>query len=111
MLAIPVAGLLGGPVSAALLSMDSFLGLAGWRWLFLLEALPAIVLSFVVWRWLPNRPAQARWLKPDEVEALEAALQQEQEQRHSSSIEAGHDEHSRAAAATPRPAGRSSSRP
>jgi predicted MFS family arabinose efflux permease len=81
MLAIPVAGLLGGPVSAALLSMDSFLGLAGWRWLFLLEALPAIVLSFVVWRWLPNRPAQARWLKPEEVEALEAALQQEHEQR------------------------------
>lgn len=85
MLAIPVAGLLGGPVSAALLSMHGFLGLAGWRWLFLWEALPAIALSLVVWRWLPNRPDQARWLKPDEAEALEQALQLEREQRQASS--------------------------
>jgi MFS family permease len=81
MLAIPVAGLLGGPVSAALLSIDGFGGLAGWRWLFLLEALPAIVLSVAVWQWLPNRPAQARWLKPDEAMALEEALQTERSQR------------------------------
>jgi sugar phosphate permease len=81
MLAIPVAGLLGGPVSAALLSIDGFGGLAGWRWLFLLEALPAIVLSVAVWHWLPNRPAQARWLKPDEAEALEQVLQTERSQR------------------------------
>lgn len=81
MLAIPVAGLLGGPVSAALLSIDGFGGLAGWRWLFLLEALPAIVLSVAVWRWLPNRPTQARWLKPDEAAALEEVLQTERTQR------------------------------
>jgi len=80
MLAIPVAGLLGGPVSAALLSIDGFGGLAGWRWLFLLEALPAIVLSVAVWRWLPNRPDQARWLKPEEAEALEEVLQKERGQ-------------------------------
>ena len=81
MLAIPVAGLLGGPVSAALLSMHGLLGLAGWRWLFLLEALPAIVLAFAVWRWLPNRPHQARWLQPQEADALEQVLQQERQQR------------------------------
>jgi len=81
MLAIPVAGLLGGPVSAALLSMHGLLGLAGWRWLFLLEALPAIVLAFVVWRWLPNQPHQARWLQPQEADALEQVLQQERQQR------------------------------
>ena len=79
MLAIPVAGLLGGPVSAALLSLHGFLGLAGWRWLFLLEALPAIVLSVIVWHWLPNRPHQARWLQSSEAEALEQALHQEHE--------------------------------
>jgi ACS family tartrate transporter-like MFS transporter len=84
MLAIPVAGLLGGPVSAALLSMHGLLGLAGWRWLFLLEALPAIVLAFAVWRWLPNRPHQARWLEPEEALALEQVLQQEREQRQAS---------------------------
>jgi len=85
MLAIPVAGLLGGPVSAALLSMHGLLGLAGWRWLFLLEALPAIVLAFAVWRWLPNRPQQARWLRPDEADALEQVLAQERNQRQASS--------------------------
>jgi len=87
MLAIPVAGLVGGPVSAALLSMHGLLGLAGWRWLFLLEALPAIVLAFAVWRWLPNRPRQASWLQPVEADALEQVLQQESQQRQSS---AGH---------------------
>jgi len=81
MLAIPVAGLLGGPVSAALLSLHGWLGLAGWRWLFLLEALPAILLSVVVWRSLPNRPDQASWLKREEAEALEAVLRQERQRR------------------------------
>jgi ACS family tartrate transporter-like MFS transporter len=81
MLAIPVAGLLGGPVSAMLLSLHGLLGLAGWRWLFLLEALPAIVLAFLVLRWLPNRPHQAPWLQPAEAEALEQVLQEEREQR------------------------------
>lgn len=84
MLAIPVSGLLGGPLSAWLLSLHGFLGLAGWRWLFLLEALPAIVLSVVVWRWLPNRPHQARWLQKAEADALENVLQQERQQRAAS---------------------------
>jgi ACS family tartrate transporter-like MFS transporter len=81
MLAIPVAGLLGGPISAALLSLHGVLGLAGWRWLFLLEALPAIVLAFVVWKRLPNRPSEARWLEPAQAQALEAVLAGERQQR------------------------------
>lgn len=80
MLAIPMAGVLGGPISAGLLSLHGLGGLAGWRWLFLLEALPAIVLSFVVWQRLPDRPHQAAWLPPDEAAALEEVLQQEQRQ-------------------------------
>jgi ACS family tartrate transporter-like MFS transporter len=84
MLAIPVAGLLGGPISAALLSLHGLGGLAGWRWLFLIEALPAILLAFVVWRWLPDRPHQASWLQPDEASALEQALAEEQRQRSAS---------------------------
>jgi ACS family tartrate transporter-like MFS transporter len=84
MLAIPVAGLLGGPISAALLSLHGLGGLAGWRWLFLIEALPAILLAFVVWSWLPDRPHQASWLQPDEASALEQALAEEQRQRSAS---------------------------
>jgi len=81
MLAIPVAGLLGGPVSAGLLSLHGLFGLAGWRWLFLLEALPAIVMAVAVWRWLPNRPQQARWLQPEQADALEQLLQRERSAR------------------------------
>ncbi len=80
MLAIPMAGLLGGPISAGLLSLHGLGGLAGWRWLFLLEAVPAIVLAFVVLRRLPDRPHQAPWLAADEAAALEEVLQQEQRQ-------------------------------
>ena len=84
MLAIPVAGLLGGPVSAALLSLHGLGGLAGWRWLFLIEALPAIALGFAVWRHLPDRPHQALWLLPEDADTLEAVLQRERQQLQSS---------------------------
>lgn len=77
MLAIPVAGLLGGPISAALLSLHGLGGLAGWRWLFLIEAIPAVLLAFVVWRRLPDRPQQAPWLTPEDAASLEQVLQQE----------------------------------
>ena len=77
MLAIPVAGLLGGPVSAVLLSLHGLGGLEGWRWLFLFEALPAIGLGFVVWQRLPNRPREARWLTPAQADAMESYLEME----------------------------------
>jgi len=77
MLAIPVAGLLGGPISALLLSLHGLGGMAGWRWLFLFEALPAIVLGVLVWQRLPNRPREARWLAAAEAEALESHLEAE----------------------------------
>jgi len=81
LLALPVAGLLGGPISAALLSLHQVLGLEGWRWLFLLEGLPAILLAFAVWRWLPNHPGEARWLPAEEAAALERVLLCERRQR------------------------------
>jgi len=80
MLAIPMAGLLGGPISAGLLSLHGLLGMAGWRWLFLLEALPAVALSFVVWAHLPDRPSAAHWLQASEAAALEQSLDQDRQQ-------------------------------
>ena len=62
MTAAVTAGVIGGPISGALLTLHGAGGLAGWQWLFLIEGLPAVVLGVVVWRYLPDRPESARWL-------------------------------------------------
>src|SRR5688572_1243313 len=61
-----VAGVVGSPISGALLDMDGVGGLAGWQWLFLLEGMPAVLLGFVVLWMLPNGPQDARWLSSRE---------------------------------------------
>ena len=66
MTAIPVSGMIGGPISGALLNLGGWLGLAGWQWLFVLEGLPAVLLGFAVLRFLPDRPDSAEWLAPDQ---------------------------------------------
>ena len=73
MLAIPISSVIGAPISTALLDTSVF-GLAGWRTMFLLEGLPAIVLGVVVWMWLTDRPALAHWLTDAEKATLQAAL-------------------------------------
>ena len=71
MTAIPIAIFLGGPISTSLLvALDGAFGLAGWRWLFLSEAVPAVLLGIVVLFYLTDRPAQAHWLEPQEREWL-----------------------------------------
>lgn len=80
MTATALSGLVGGPVSGALLAMDGLLGLGGWQWVFLVEGVPAILLGFVVLAWLPDGPAGARWLSPEERAALAARLQAEDAQ-------------------------------
>jgi ACS family tartrate transporter-like MFS transporter len=77
MTAIPVSIALGGPVSTALLELDGWLGLAGWRWLFLGEAVPAVLLGVAVLIWLVDRPADARWLTAAERAWLVGELQAE----------------------------------
>ena len=77
MAAIPVAIAVGAPVSTALLELDGTLGLAGWKWLFLFEALPAIILGIGVWFYLADRPADARWLTTDEQQWLTSVLAEE----------------------------------
>ena len=70
----PFANMVGAPLSGLLLGMDGALGLHGWQWLFLIEGLPAIVLSLVVLAALPDTPAAARWLAPDEKELIARRL-------------------------------------
>ncbi|HXJ23460.1 MAG TPA: MFS transporter [Polyangia bacterium] len=73
MLAVPMSNVVGAPISGLLLGVH-WGGLAGWRWLFLLEGLPAIVLGVVTIFVLTDRPAQARWLTAAERGHLEAEL-------------------------------------
>jgi len=69
-----VAGMIGSPLSGALLEMDGMGGLAGWQWLFLLEGLPAVLLGMVVLIALPNGPHDARWLSAREKQWLSDRL-------------------------------------
>jgi ACS family tartrate transporter-like MFS transporter len=75
MVAIPVSSLLGSPISGAILGMSGVLGLRGWQWLFILEALPSVLLGLAVLVWLPDRPATASWLPPAERDWLGRRLE------------------------------------
>jgi D-galactonate transporter len=76
MAAIPVSYIIGGPLSGWIMAgMDDVAGLAGWRWLFLLEGLPSVLLGISVFYFLTDKPSKARWLKPEEREWLEADLE------------------------------------
>jgi MFS transporter, ACS family, tartrate transporter len=79
MTAIPVSGVIGGPISGALLGLSGRLGLTGWQWLFLLEGLPALVLGVAVLRYLPDRPEGATWLAPEQRRWLAERLSIERE--------------------------------
>jgi len=81
MAAIPLSTVIGAPLSGLLLGLNGFMGLKGWQWLFILEAAPALILSVCVFFYLTDRPADARWLEPDERAWLAARLQEEQANR------------------------------
>ena len=81
MAAIPLSTVIGAPVSGLLLGLDGFIGFRGWQWLFILEAVPALVLSVIVFFYLTDRPAEAAWLAPQERAWLVNRLDQERKQR------------------------------
>jgi ACS family tartrate transporter-like MFS transporter len=78
MAAAPVAGFIGSPISGALMELNGVAGMRGWQWLFLLEGLPAVVLGFVTFRFLTDRPSDATWLTAEERDWLSSAIEQEQ---------------------------------
>jgi ACS family tartrate transporter-like MFS transporter len=82
MTAIPINGMLGNPLSGALLQYTSgAAGLAGWQWLFLVEGVPAVLLGVAVWYYLTDGPEQARWLEPAERAWIAARLSREAKRR------------------------------
>ncbi len=90
MAAIPLAGILGNPLSgAAMHFLDGTAGIAGWRWLFLVEGLPSVLLGVLVLIYLRDGPAQAPWLADAERDWLVERLRDEEqarERRHGSDL-------------------------
>ena len=72
--AIPLAGIIAGPLSGVILGLDGVAGLRGWQWLFLVQGLPASLLAFVVVRYLPDCPAQAPWLDDADKNTIATTL-------------------------------------
>jgi MFS family permease len=82
MSAIPIAGVIGNPLSGAVMQyLDGWAGLAGWQWLFLCEGVPSIVLGFAVLFLLADGPNQASWLRPQDGAWLIQRLEQEEKHR------------------------------
>jgi ACS family tartrate transporter-like MFS transporter len=77
MAAVPLATVVGGPLSGALLELHGLGGLKGWHWLFVIEGVPAIVLGVIALKFLDDRPEQANWLTADERRALAETLASE----------------------------------
>jgi ACS family tartrate transporter-like MFS transporter len=85
LLGIPASTMLGGPISSLLLEMDGTWGLAGWKWLFLVEGAPAIILGVAILISLVDKPDQASWLSDEEKTIVKARLSaeiKEREKRH-----------------------------
>ena len=82
-LGVPLALILGGPLSGLLLEIRPLFGLQSWQWMFLVEGFMAVVLGLFAFWYLDNRPANASWLPAEEKQALANALALEEEERRS----------------------------
>ena len=68
--ALPVSVALGAPISTAILGLDGFLGYAGWKWIYILEAIPTVLIGVFVLFALTDKPAKASWLTAEEKDWL-----------------------------------------
>lgn len=83
MAAAPISTAIGSPISGAIMQFPTVLGLADWQMLYIVEAVPAVILGFVVLRYLTDSPSKAGWLHADERTWLIAKLRQESMERES----------------------------
>ena len=81
MFAIPISTVIGAPISGLMLGLEGVGGLHGWQWMFILEAIPALVMTFFVLYYLTDRPMEAGWLAPQEREWLQGRLDRERTER------------------------------
>jgi D-galactonate transporter len=78
--AIPVAGILGGPISGWIMGAVGGAGLANWQWLFLIEGIPSIIMGVLTLAFVVDRPGEARWLTASEKQFVLADLEADQRQ-------------------------------
>src|ERR1700681_1511561 len=81
LIALPVSTVIGSAISGLILEMEGIGGLHGWQWMFLIEALPALLMTFAVLYYLTDRPGLATWLEPDERRWLQERLDEERANR------------------------------
>jgi MFS family permease len=82
-LAVPLALILGGPLSGFLLEMHPLGKLQNWQWMFLVEGFMAVAMGITAFWFLDNKPGDARWIPPGEKQALTEALAKEEKERRS----------------------------
>ena len=71
MLALPLSNVVGAPVSGLILDHINWFGLESWRWIFILEGLPAVLLAYATYKFLPDSPAEVSWLNDEEKAQME----------------------------------------
>ena len=89
LMAIPVTIAIASGISGFILQMQDFLGLAGWRWLFLLEGLPAVVLGVGCFFYLDDSPAQAKWLSEHEKQVIASRLERDRALEQTATMQRG----------------------
>ncbi len=83
MFAIPVSTIIGAPISGFILNLEGAMGLHGWQWMYIIEAIPALMMTFFVLGYLTNRPSEAKWLTSEESSWLQSRLDAERANRES----------------------------
>src|SRR6516164_2523547 len=78
---IPLASVVGAPISGVILDHAHWLGLSSWRWLLILEGLPALTCAFLTYVLLPSGPAEAKFLTPEEKASIANQLEREDQQK------------------------------
>ncbi|MBZ9521271.1 MFS transporter [Bacillus safensis] len=81
MTAIAVSYIIGAPVSTLIIDHIHWMNVPGWRWMFIIEGAPAVILGFVTYFYLTDRPEQAKWLTAEEKNWLMAELRKDEELR------------------------------
>ncbi|MGG3569409.1 MFS transporter [Priestia megaterium] len=80
MTAIPVSYIIGGPLSTWIMDNIEWFGISGWRWMFILEGSPAVILGIITYFYLTNKPEEANWLSKEEKTWLIEELRKDREE-------------------------------